>query len=508
MGIGRRFGLGVVGILLIALGIGCGLAPAWAADAKVSFVLLNDLYRFDGTKERGGMARVAAVIKAERSREKNTIVAHAGDFISPSLLSGFDRGAHMVKLLNMTPVDLFVPGNHEFDFGPEVFLARMGELNATRLAANLRDPQGKMIPGFADTKIFDMDGVKIGVVGIALDDTPAISSSGDYRFSDSLKSAALAAKALRDEGADFLVAVVHLDRERDMQLTQSGQFDLILSGHNHDLTVFFNGRSALVESKVDGEFVTSVDVSVHTDVKDGRKTTTFWPNFRITDTATVTPDPDVAATVESYRRKLAQELDVEVGRTEGPLDSRKAAVRSDETAIGNLIADALRAATHADVAITNGGGIRGNREYPAGSAITRRDILSELPFGNRTVVLELTGEAILTALENGVSVRGEEAGRFPQVSGLKVVVDLAKPAGSRVISAEIAGKPVDPKAIYRLATNDFMARGGDGYRVFANARAITAAGDGTLMAADVMAYIASLGKVTAAVEGRIVLNGK
>ena len=131
----------------------------------------------------------------------------------------------------------------------------------------------------------------------------------------------------------------------------------------------------------------------------------------------------------------------------------------------------MRAAVDADVAITNGGGIRADREYAAGTKLTRGDILAELPFGNKTVKLELTGAQLREALENGFSQVEEGTGRFPQVSGLAVEVDLSKPAGERVKSVDGRRRPLDDAKTYTLATNDFMARGGDGYSVLSRRQA-------------------------------------
>jgi len=172
--------------------------------------------------------------------------------------------------------------------------------------------------------------------------------------------------------------------------------------------------------------------------------------------------------------------------------------------MGNLVADALREAVNADVAITNGGGLRGNTEYPAGHAITRKDVLTELPFGNRTMKLQVTGATILAALENGFSEIEDGGGRFPQVSGLKVKFDRAKPKGARVLSVEANGKPLDVNAKYTIATNDFMANGGDGYAVFREAKPLLTVRDAKLMANDMMAYITARKTVSPAVEGRIV----
>ena len=174
--------------------------------------------------------------------------------------------------------------------------------------------------------------------------------------------------------------------------------------------------------------------------------------------------------------------------------------------MGNLVADALRASVKADIAITNGGGIRGNKEYAAGSALTRRDVLTELPFGSRTVKLEVTGGMIWAALENGVSEAENAAGRFPQVSGLVLEADLMKPKGQRVIAVTIAGKPLERTATYTLATNDYMFAGGDGYTALSAGKPLLSVRDGQLMANDVMGYIARHKTISPKVEGRIWLR--
>ena len=138
-------------------------------------------------------------------------------------------------------------------------------------------------------------------------------------------------------------------------------------------------------------------------------------------------------------------------------------MRTQEAAIGNLIADAMKDAVSADIAITNGGGIRADKEYAAGHDITRSDVLSELPFGNVTVMTEVSGKQIWEALENGFSKFEDGAGRFPQVSGLKVVADVKQPAGSRIVSVMVGAEPLDLAATYKLATNDYMLDGGDGF---------------------------------------------
>ena len=181
-------------------------------------------------------------------------------------------------------------------------------------------------------------------------------------------------------------------------------------------------------------------------------------------------------------------------------------VRGGEAAIGNLIADAMRGANGADVAITNGGGIRGDTQYPAGTKLTRKNILTELPFGNKTVMLELTGAQVKEALENGVSQIEDGAGRFPQVSGLAFTVDKSKPAGERVSDVMVNGAPLDEAASYKVATNDYMGNGGDGYSVFKGAKMLVNVESSKLMANDVMVHIRAMGEVTGTGDPRITLK--
>src|SRR5262245_36911149 len=144
-------------------------AAALAEQVTVSFVQTNDIDKFDGSGVRGGFARLNAVVRAERAKGGYVVYGHAGDMISPSLLSGLDKGEHTIMLTNLVPPDAFAPGNHEYDFGPEVFLQRMSEARYPRLAANLRGPDGNLLPGFADTLMIERGPIKIGIVGLTLD---------------------------------------------------------------------------------------------------------------------------------------------------------------------------------------------------------------------------------------------------------------------------------------------------------------------------------------------------
>ena len=347
-------------------------------------------------------------------------------------------------------------------------------------------------------------GVRIGLTGATYDQTPKVSSPEDLKFLPTVAAMKEQGAALRKEGADFVVAVMHADRSQAVELSATNAADLILTGHNHDLFVQYDGRVAMAEFELRRP-LRDHDRRRHRAcaTQSGRRNVKWWPQFRIVDTATVTPDPEVAAVVAKLEADLAREMDQPLAKLAVELDSRNIAVRTGEAAIGNLIADAMRAKSGADAAVTNGGGIRGGKVYPAGSTITRRDVLAELPFGNRVVTIEIRGRDLRSALENGFSRLADAAGRFPQVSGMTIQFDPRLPPGKRIKSIRIGGKPLDPNRIYRIATNDFLARGSDGYDTFGKARSLLPADDSPLLANEVMAYLHKLGTVQTGIQGRI-----
>lgn len=499
----RRRALGAL-VAPVALAAAAGAAKAQVPAPKFTLLLVNDIYKLGEDKGRGGFARLAAIVKAERARGVPLLFCHAGDCYSPSLMSGFDQGAHIVEMQNKLGIDVFVPGNHEFDFGKKVYFERVGEQTYPTFAANMRDGDGKKLPGHQDSKIFELGGIKVGVVGLALENTPQVSSPEDIRFLPVIETLRTHVRDLKGDGADFIVAVSHTDRRADYEILRSRLVDVLLSGHDHDLAIAYDGRSVMVESNEEGNYVTAIDIAVSISGEGANRTVNWTPTFRVNDSRAVTPDPEMLTIVKKHEGELSRQLDIDVAVLGVDLDSRSASVRSGETVIGNLIADGIRAALKADIAITNGGGIRGNKQYPAGHKLTRRDILTELPFGNRAVATQIPGSAILAALENGVSQAEQRGGRFPQVSGLTMVVESKRPAGSRVTDVKINGEPLSDDKIYTVATNDFMLRGGDGYVTLAGKAGRDLDVQGKLMANDVMTHARSLGTINLKIEGRIV----
>ena len=474
-----------------------------AEPTKLTIVHFNDFDRMEAKRGRGGVAKLAAVIKAERQRSQNVLVTFAGDTISPSLMSGFDKGAHMIDLLNKLGLTAMAIGNHEFDFGPAIAKQRISEATFPVLGANNMDTDGEIIDGAKASMMVDVGPFKIGIFGLTTVGTAVKSSPGGVKFRSATEVAAEQSKALSDAGANLVIALAHTDAGEDAELLAQGAVDVLLSGDDHALRIDYNGKVLFAESGEQADWVTVIDLDLEEIERRGKKRFVWSPAFRVINTAHVDADAELEAAAKVYLDKLSKELDVEIGSTSTELDSRRATIRSQEAAVGNLITDAMRMAVGADIALTNGGGIRANRTYAPGTKLTRRDILSELPFGNKTVLIELTGKDVVAALENGFSQIEKVAGRFPHVSGLTVTYDPNKPAGSRVVDVTHGGKALDLGGTYTLATNDFVARGGDGYTVFRGKKRLVDAKAGTLMATQVIEHIAAKGSVGPKVEGRI-----
>lgn len=479
-------------------------ALAQTAPARITLIHFNDTDQMSPRDGSGGVAEAMTIIRRLRAENPNTILTFGGDMFSPSLMASFDHGAHMVALTSAMGVEVAVPGNHEFDFGPDEAKARIGEAKYPWLGANVIE-NGQTMGGLKPSFIREMAGYKLGFFGVVTERSRETTSAGEnITFANAQDAARREARALRAQGADVVVGLCHLAYGAELALLRAvPEVDICLSGDDHIAFVFYDGRQLALEAGANLQFLGVLDLHLSKRRSGDRDVVTWRPEPRLVSTAGSPADPELAALVSAYSARLDSSLNTQIGTVAAALDSRHSIVRRQEAAFGNLLADAMRAATGADIALTNGGGFRADKQYPVGHAITRRDILSELPFGNIAVVLRVTGAQLRTALENGVGYIEEGAGRFPQVSGIAFDYDAKAKRGERVGLVTVGGKPLDLAGSYTLATNDFLARGGDGYVVFRDAPKLVDERAGRLLATVLMDHIAAQKTVTARINGRV-----
>lgn len=497
----KRFFSNVGQKLTVIFSLFCVLlftVSALAEGTKITFLHTNDMGELSAKKGYGGFPQLVTLLKAERNRSPHSITTFGGDLISPSLMSGLSKGVEMVQMMNAIKMDVAVLGNHEFDFGPEITKERVSESEFPWLGTNTRGSNGEPVAGAKEYLMKEVAGFKIGFFGLTTPETVSLSSPGkSVTFLDILTTANKSVSDLKAQGADIIVALTHMDLSDDIRLAREVKgLQLILGGHDHRTFASVENGVSILQAGSDLRYLGVVDLILERKEKRGKKYISVIPSWQILTTAGVSGDPEIEKIVKAYEGKLDERLNIVVGASELPLDTRRTSVRSKHTKFGELIALAMKREVGADFGFTNGGGIRGDREYAAGAMLTRKDILKELPFGNVTVLLEISGENVRQLVEHGVSKVEEGAGRFGHYSGLSYEYDVAKTAGERVRNINIKGAPLDPLKTYTVATNDYVAGGGDGFAMLPLGKAIVDKSAGTLMATTVMKFIRDNGGVS------------
>ena len=485
--------------------------PAQSPETvRVTLLQVNDVYQISPVDKgkRGGLARLATLRKIVLEESPHTLYLLAGDTLAPSVASNIFKGKQMIAAWNATGLDYATLGNHEFDFGDATLRERMLESKFTWLGSNVFDRKtGKLFGDMPPFVVREFGGVKVGLFGLLTVDTKQTSSPGaDVEFRDPCRTAKDAIKQLRKRGARTIVAITHLTLENDKRLARCAPgIDVIIGGHEHTVLQSLSERTPIFKMGSDGRNLGRIDLNIHR--RSGTVDSIDWEIIPVTDG--VEEEPKSAAVIAEYEKKLSAELDLPVGRTTVELDARQETNRSRETNLGSFIADSYRKYAGADVALLNGGSIRSNTTYGPG-ALTKRDVLSILPFENPIVKIEITGATLRAALEHGVSrIREEkEAGLFPQVSGLRFTYDGRLAPGARVTNVTVNGTPLDPAKTYTLAVNTYVLGGGDGYTMFKDAPLLLKPEEAQVEPAMLMNTISAAGEIAPTVDGRITRSDK
>jgi len=483
-----------------------------------------------GVGDIGGAAVLSSYWKADRAANPNTLALTAGDaYGAAPPLSGFFDEEPAVKAMNLMGFDVDTFGNHNFDRGT-AHLQRMIDLATfDYVSANLTNVEDNLT-GVAPYAVYEVGGVKVGVVGVTNQEAPTLVFPGNFGtivVADPVSAANKARARAQAEGAKVVVAITHMGVEGFDSSGQPvgrlidfangvGGFDVIFGDHTDVQWAGVVNGQLVLENRSKG--VTYAKTKLTVDPRNGRVIS------RAVDFVTplsnrVTPDPAIVAMLAPYRDGLAAAFDAKIGVATGLFARGGNIERLREVPIGNLIADSMRATYGTQLALTNGGGIRTAlpssyaprdltlRRASAGYApgppydLVVGDVFATLPFGNSVVTRLVTGSQLWAALEHSAGVIPGANGRFAQISGFRFTYDAAKPAGSRVVSVALAdGTPILPDlTTYTLATNDFVNAGGDGYSMFADGQGVTR----DVMANVLLDSIKAAGTITPATDGRI-----
>uniref|UniRef100_A0A0B8RXZ9 Snake venom 5'-nucleotidase n=1 Tax=Philothamnus irregularis TaxID=1899461 RepID=A0A0B8RXZ9_9SAUR len=492
----------------------------------------------------GGVARRATKIQEIRATHRNVLLLDAGDQYQGTIWFSYFKGREVVQFMNSLRYDAMALGNHEFDNGLDGLLDPLLKyVNFPILSANIKPkgPVASNISGYIlPYKIIDVGSEKVGIIGYTTKETPVLSNPGPYlEFRDEVEELQKHVNKLTTLGVNKIIALGHSGFKEDRRIAQKVKgIDVVVGGHTN--TFLYKGslpsnevaagNYPFMELSDDGRQVPVVQayafgkylgyLNVEFDDKGNVIKTSGNPILLNKD---IPEDPAVKAEVNKMKVQLQNYSSQEIGKTIVYLNGTTHACRFHECNLGNLICDAVvynnlrhpddNEWNHVSMCIVNGGGIRSPIDEQANNGIiTLEELTAVLPFGGTFDLLEIKGSALRQAFEHSVHRHGQGTGELLQVSGIKVVYDLSRKTGNRVISLNVLCTkcrvptyvPLEMEKSYKVLLPSFLATGGDGYDMLKGDSSNHSSGD--LDIAIVGDYIKRMGKVFPAVEGRVMFS--
>ncbi len=473
-------------------------------NKDIIVLYVNDVHC--GIDDNLGYQGLKTVKNAYEALGYTVLLVDNGDAVQGDTVGAISKGEYIIKLMNEVGFDVATPGNHEFDYGMERFFELRDMAEFPYVSCNFMDNDGNTV--LDPYTIIEADGVKIAFVGISTPKTITSSApkffmndNSEYIYSfgqdatgeNFYKRVQKAVDAARDEGAQFVVAMAHLGTSADCSPWMSTEvienttgIDVLLDGHSHSVW-----NEELIKNK-DGKTVVLSStgtklayIGVMTLSNDGTVHTNLINDISNKDNSIKEFINEIRTQYDEMLNEVVAHTDVDLTVNDPKLVDAEGApiriIRSQETNLGDLCADAYRGISGADVAVVNGGAIRAN--ISAGD-ITYGDIIKVHPFGNSLCVVECTGQDIYEALELSASCLPADFGGFLHVSGMTFTIDVniespvvidenrmfVKIDGeARVKDIKIGGEDLDLAKTYTLASHDNVLNNfGDGYSMFAD----------------------------------------
>jgi len=436
-------------------------------EKSITIIHTNDVHsRVHADSSGIGYAKVAAMADNTLSETGiEPIIVDAGDAFHGQTIATLESGESIVNIMNKVGYDVMVPGNHDFNYGKDRLLELAEKASFKIISANIFKEDNS--PFLEQYTIIEREGFKIAFFGLSTPETAYKTNPKNVTsltFADPIAVAQSMVEELESK-ADLIVCVSHLGLDKSSEITSQlvaekvDGIDLIIDGHSHTVLSepLVVNDTLIVQT---GEHLKNVGVVKIDLSNEGEVTEITAALITMEQSENITAKEEIIAAINQYTEAQKSILDEVILKSDIHFDGERANVRTGPTNLSCLITSAMLYATGADVAITNGGGIRASIEP---GDVTRGDIITVLPFGNYIVTKRMKGSDIKAALEHGLSMYPEPNGAFPQVGNLDYLFDASKPPGERIIQILVKGVKLDPEKEYIVATNDFMAVGGDGY---------------------------------------------
>ncbi|GET22330.1 bifunctional metallophosphatase/5'-nucleotidase [Prolixibacter denitrificans] len=394
-------------LLLIILGI-----TSKVKAQQVDLLYFTDAHRIFPVEDvpggRGGVARLKTITDSIRQENQNTFLIHGGDLAGGVLFGGMYKGWPMIRAFNQIPLDLCNFGQHEFDFGSDHANSLIRRSTFQWFSSNLQSPSGKPFADVPRYVIHNFHGIRIAFIGLT-DAMNTTLNDGGVVQENLTKATSEVLPEIKSQHPDWIIAVTQTDLETNRKLLNAfPQINFVFTEEEHEYNsnVFYLGKRPIIAPAGNMSSVAHVILR-----KTGRPSVEIIPLD-----STVLPSPQLRKLEVFYRNDMNQKLSEPLARLEVPLSFREGI--TGESAAGNLVADAFRAAYHSDVALINGGGIRAN--VPAGT-FTLKSARSLLPFGNKLCLVKITGNQLEKLIKANVN---SKTGQLFQVFGIKYTYRL------------------------------------------------------------------------------------
>tara|TARA_R110002126_G_scaffold163110_3_gene311031 strand:- start:4280 stop:5767 length:1488 start_codon:yes stop_codon:yes gene_type:complete len=439
--------------VLVAMLLNC---TAIAGVAASDFRIIFSAEMSEADDPQANYAHLASLLVQHRQHKTPTFFLFGGGSIGPSPLGFFDRGAHVIDILNTLQPDAMAVSHRDFAYFSEELSQRAYEAAFPLVLSNLYDPMTEgNLDGLVDSIVVQQGDIKLGI--IALVAPYVIQQYGLERLKiEPAEQAVLQqVSALKTQGADILV-VLHTTELPFLPAMLANETIQLAFRNNYDGQQLLPDHPRLILQQEQYQAVV-VNASLAADHSFVLNHTDYI------DLTTLSPEPAIASQINDHSKRLQLLLQEPLGRSTDYFTTRRDNVRNRENAFANFVADALKRYTGAELALINSGTVRGVRDYPAGTILTRGDILAELPFRNTPVLLELSGQDLINVFEHGLTGLDNQRGFFLHGSGYTLHFDSQAPAGKRIVRLLINDEPVLASQIYKVATLQYLAEGGDGF---------------------------------------------
>jgi 5'-nucleotidase / UDP-sugar diphosphatase len=485
------------------------IAACVLASERLTILHVNDFHgrifpyvdkTVDPVKPSGGAAYLASMVAEQREQNSGgVILVAAGDMFQGTPVSNIFRGKPILEMMNKLRFDAMTLGNHEFDWGRTALADLVAQARFPFISANIKDAKGLYLRGIEPYIMIERKGVKVAIIGLATPETAYTTKPDNVAgltFLDPIIILPEVIHEVRQKGARLVVLLTHLGLDDDKKVAAAVPgIDVIVGGHTHTVVTdpVVVGRTIITQAGYNGLYLGVLELTV--DEKTGfilgatkkgeLRRVSAGPDDRF--------DPEIKKMADSYSSAIKSKFEQVVAETAVNLTRQS----DGESILGDVITDAMKAASGADIAIQNSGGIRA--EIPAGK-ITMEQVYTVLPFDNELIAMDLQGSDIIALFERVVKQRKD----MLQVSGIKVVYAMES-KDAEVSEAMINGQPVDRNKVYRVATNDFLSAAGDDFKEFLKGRNIVFMG----ALRDIFVnYIKANSPVSAPKDGRLIIRSK